>query len=330
MAKDDKILIIADDRVGTYSQAVALAEESGLKYQIIQQKYNFLKFLPNFIFSKSPIRITKNSLQSLTNLDFTPNYIISAGRKSAPTALFLQSFYQKKTQAKAKIIQILKPEINFNYFDFVLLPFHDNIPKKFQKNQNIIKFIGSLSKNLKNISKNLNEDFANKIKNFTKPIILVLVGGNTKNYKFPLNSAENMFNIVKKFTQEFQSSTHILNSRRTPSEINEFFLKNCSDSIFFYDYNLLKDHNPYYDFIFHCDLIIASGDSISMISEACSLGKKIIIFNDGFITSKKHQKFIEFLLNNNYALSSLSTHDEINEFKIKTLNECEKICKIIF
>jgi len=29
MTKDDKILIIADDRVGTYSQAIALAEESG-------------------------------------------------------------------------------------------------------------------------------------------------------------------------------------------------------------------------------------------------------------------------------------------------------------
>ncbi|MFM8185683.1 MAG: hypothetical protein ACKN9I_02000, partial [Alphaproteobacteria bacterium] len=78
MAKDDKILIIADDRVGTYSQAVALALESGLKYQIIQQKYNFLKFLPNFIFSKSLTRIKKESRELLKNLDFTPSYIISA------------------------------------------------------------------------------------------------------------------------------------------------------------------------------------------------------------------------------------------------------------
>lgn len=330
MAKDDKILIIADDRVGTYSQAVALAEESGLKYQIIQQKYNFLKFLPNFIFSKSLIRIKNESKELLRNLDFTPTYIISAGRKSASTALFLQNFFQKKSQIKLKIIQILKPEINFNLFDWVLIPYHDRIEKKFQNNKNIINFIGSLSKNPKIILKNLNQDFVNKIQNFSKPLIVVLVGGSTKSFDFPLNSVQNLFNFAKKIAKDFNSSIHILNSRRTSKNINDFLQKNSNDSIFFYDYNLLKNQNPYYDFIYHSDIIIASGDSISMISEVCSLSKKIIIFNDGFITSKKHQKFIEFMVENKYSLSAQSSLDEINSFKGKALNECEKICKIIF
>lgn len=330
MAIDDQILIIADDRVGTYSQAIALAEESGLKYQIIHQEYNFLKFLPNFIFSKSTIRIKKHSKSKLTNLDFIPLYIISAGRKSAPTALFLQNFLQKKSQTKTKIIQILKPEINYNLFDYILLPNHDKIPKKYQKNQNIINYIGALSKNFKNISKNLHINFENKIKNFTKPIILVLVGGDTKNFKFPLNSAKNLINFSKKLAQDYQGSIHILNSRRTSQIINEFLQNNRDENTFFYDFNLLKDENPYYDFIYHSDLIIASGDSISMICEVCSLDKKIIIFNDGFITTKKHQSFIEFMVANQYAISNFSNYDEINRFKQKPLNECEKICKIIF
>jgi len=330
MAKNDKILIIADERVGTYSQAIALALESGLEYQIIQQKYNFLKFLPNFIFSKSLIRIKKESRELLKNLDFNPTYIISAGRKSAPTALFLQKFFQKKTQIKSKIIQILKPEINLNLFDWVLIPYHDSIAKKFQNNKNIINFIGSLSKNPKNILKNINQDFTNKMQNFTKPLIVVLFGGDTKTFDFPLNSAQNLFNFAKKTAKDFNASIHILNSRRTSKNINDFLQINSNDSTFFYDYNLLQNQNPYYDFIYHSDIIIASGDSISMISEVCSLGKKIIIFNDGFITSKKHQKFIEFMVQNKYSLSTQSNPDEINSFKGKALNECEKICKIIF
>jgi len=45
MAKDDKILIIADDRVGTYSQAVALiCIMYGTKF-CFSKEYNFLKFL---------------------------------------------------------------------------------------------------------------------------------------------------------------------------------------------------------------------------------------------------------------------------------------------
>ena len=40
---ENKILILADERIGTYSQAVALAKESGLDYEIIFLEYNFLK-----------------------------------------------------------------------------------------------------------------------------------------------------------------------------------------------------------------------------------------------------------------------------------------------
>jgi hypothetical protein len=35
---ENKILILADERVGTYSQAVALAKESGLNYEISPRK----------------------------------------------------------------------------------------------------------------------------------------------------------------------------------------------------------------------------------------------------------------------------------------------------
>jgi mitochondrial fission protein ELM1 len=57
---ENKILILADDRVGTYSQSIALAKESGLDYEIIFLEYNFLKALPNLFFSESLIRLKKN------------------------------------------------------------------------------------------------------------------------------------------------------------------------------------------------------------------------------------------------------------------------------
>ena len=49
---ENKILILADDRVGTYSQSIALAKESGLDYEIIFLEYNFLKIIPNLFFSE--------------------------------------------------------------------------------------------------------------------------------------------------------------------------------------------------------------------------------------------------------------------------------------
>ena len=70
---ENKILILADERIGTYSQAVALAKEVGLDYEIVFLEYNFLKIIPNLFFSRSLIRLKKTSIKKLQAL----NYIFS-------------------------------------------------------------------------------------------------------------------------------------------------------------------------------------------------------------------------------------------------------------
>ncbi len=44
----NEIWILADDRPGTVSQAIGLAQAIGLEYKTIQLKYSFWARLPNF------------------------------------------------------------------------------------------------------------------------------------------------------------------------------------------------------------------------------------------------------------------------------------------
>ena len=46
----DEIWILGDNRPGTVSQGIGLAEEIGFDYKIINLTYNFLVLLPNFLF----------------------------------------------------------------------------------------------------------------------------------------------------------------------------------------------------------------------------------------------------------------------------------------
>lgn len=321
---EDKILILADEKVGTYSQSIALAKESGLDYEIIFLEYNFLKVLPNLFFSESLIRLKKTSTEKLSSLNYAPKYIISAGRKTAPIALFLKKKYNFLT----KVIQIMRPEISLKKFDFVIVPEHDEPKVPYPKN--LILSIGALTKIERNNDQKIYEKFHNQFKNFQKPIIALLLGGSTKKTQFLLKSAQELINQVLIIKKNMNATLIIVNSRRTDIEINNFIKKINEENLVFFDYNEIKESNPFGLIINVADFFIISGDSVSMISQCCSTGKSVFIFDDGKISSKKHQKFHKTLIERNYAKLFDRNFSELNDFNPQELKELTRISKIIF
>jgi hypothetical protein len=321
---ENKILILADERVGTYSQAVALAKESGINYEIIFLEYNYLKIIPNLFFSQSLLRLKKNSIKKLQALNYIPKYIISAGRKSAPIAIFLKKNYN----FLPKIIQIMRPEINFNKFDFVIVPEHDEPKSPYPKN--LILTIGALTKIEKNVAEKTHQEFLNKLQNLPKPIIALLIGGSSKKTKFSLKSAEELINQALLIKNNMNATLIIVNSRRTDFEINNFIKKITEKNCVFCDYNEVKNNNPFNLIINFADFFIISGDSVSMISDCCSTGKSVFIYDDGIISSKKHQKFHKILVAKNYVKFFDLKYKELNDFNPPKLEEVKRICKLIF
>jgi hypothetical protein len=321
---EDKILILADERVGTYSQAVALAKESGLDYDIIFLEYNSFKIIPNLFFSQSLIRLKKTSIEKLQSLKYIPKYIISAGRKSAPIAIFLKKNYN----FLPKIIQIMRPEINFNKFDFVIVPEHDEPKPPYPKN--LILSLGALTKIEKNIEEKNHQEFLNQLQNFPKPIITLLIGGSSKKAKFSLKTAEELVYQALSIKKNMNATLIIVNSRRTDFEINNFIKKIADKNFIFCDFNEVKNNNPFNLILNFSDFFIISGDSVSMISDCCSTGKSVFIFDDGIISSKKHQKFHKILVEKNYAKFLDIKYQELNNFNPPKLEEVKRICKLIF
>jgi uncharacterized protein len=321
---ENKILILADERVGTYSQSIALAKESGLDYEIIFLEYNFLKALPNLFFSESLIRLKKTSIEKLSSLNYAPKYIISAGRKTAPIALFLK----RKYNFLSKIIQIMRPEISLKKFDFVIVPEHDEPKAPYPKN--LILSIGALTKIERNNDQKIYEKFQVQFENFQKPIIALLIGGSTKKTQFLLKSAQELINQVLIIKKNMNATLIIVNSRRTDVKINNFIKKINEENLVFFDYNEIKESNPFGLIINVADFFIISGDSVSMISQCCSTGKSVFIFDDGKISSKKHQKFHKILIERNYAKLFDRNFSELNDFNPQELKELTRISKIIF
>ena len=319
----NEIWILADDRPGTVSQAIGLAQAMGVEYKTIQLKYSFWARLPNFFLSESLLRISAENSEQFKNANYLPSHVISAGRRSAPIAVYLK----EKSQNRSKIIQIMNPNMDFKKFDFVVLPKHDEV--KEAGVPNLITTIGALTKVTDKIIASEREKFSEIFNDIKGVKIALLVGGSSNKTKFTADSAITLAQTASAITNKMNATLLILNSRRTGDELTHEIKSNLKCSFKFFDWLEMKDKNPYLAILGDADFFIITGDSVSMISECCSTGKPVYIFDEKEISSKKHRKFHRDLFAGNYARELLGGEKELENFVPQKLWETKRVALLV-
>ena len=113
-----------------------------------------------------------------------------------------------------------------------------------------------------------------------------------------------------------------ISSRRTPSIIKSFIIKNKRDNDFFFTD---QGFNPYWYVLKKTDLFFVTADSVSMTSEALSFGKPVIIVPIKKIKNKI--KFFQEDLKKKGFTKNLEKR--IIFWKNTPLNESERIANLI-
>lgn len=323
-------VILADERVGTYSQAIALAENLSVKYLIIPLQYGFLSRLPNFFPINPLLRLRKSSrikILSLLSIRDFPKIIISAGRKSAPLALFLKKY----SKNSAKIVQIMRPELRNSCFDFVVLPSHDLLQKS--ESPNLITTIGAMNRINHLFLKSEQKRFFAEFDNLKKPIIALMIGGSSKNGLFEPESARKIMLQSIAIAKNMAASLLILTSPRTDQslakEIKDSLQVANNEHFKLLDWKEVRDENPYFAVIDFSSYFIISGDSVSMISECCSTGKPVYIFDEKKISSAKHRKFHRILVAKGYAKELRPEDLKLENYSAPRLEEAKRVAQII-
>lgn len=300
---------LLDNRTGHRNQILGILSKLNFKYKAIEIKYNFLAFLPNFFFQIFNNNFHVNSIKYLIKEPY-PDIIISCGRRTATIALALK----KKFKFRPFCIHLMYPRFTLfrKNFNLIFTPNHDSV----KKSKFVRKFLGSPS----NIE-------LKKIKNhdYVKPVFFLLIGGDHGRYQLSRNEVKE---LIYKISSKLNKKATILisTSRRTSKEIIEEVdkIKNTLKIIKeVFHPNKSSCENPYLKFLSIADEIIATGDSMSMLSDACETNKPVrIYYNDSFC-SKKNISFCENLIKGKYAFSfeTLGKRCTI----LKTLRTSEKI-----
>lgn len=281
-----RIWALLDERQGNTNQTLGVAEALGVPFEIKKIVFNELTRLPNFISNRTTIGMSKESAAQLAAP--WPDITITTARR-----LGLVASYIKWKNPSTFIAQIQWPGWPASHFDLIAAPVHDNV----RPANNVFTTVGAPHRVTKDIIIQDANVWRSTVSHLTAPRIAVLVGGNAGSYTFTLQHAKTLAIYASNMVQSLHGSLLMTTSRRTGDEATNVLLKCTTASNYFHVWNDKSPtkNNPFYGFLGLADAIIATGDSISMCSEACATGKPVFIFSSPEFVSPKHQMFIDEL-----------------------------------
>lgn len=309
-AKEKELLIISDGKTGHLRQSQSVAKliiqqlaDRGIRTTLNIQEVKFHNNIFRRLFSlwvvlnsKYPYRgplfclrqaLTFESWQSLRG--FKPEIIISAGgRLSAINYLLSKENQSKSIVLMRSVLSDLKK------FDLKIVPGHDQPARK----GNLVITEGAL--NL------VDSDYLNETSSRLKSSGLikgalssltfgVLIGGSSKNFSISAEAITQVIIQLKEIAEKLDADILLSTSRRTSNEV-EMAIKNELADYSRCKLLVIANENNHPDVLGGIlglsNIIISSAESISMISEAVSAEKYVVVFNSGNL-SAKHERFLK-------------------------------------
>lgn len=317
-----KIVILNDGKAGHVNQSLSLAE-SFKKYRAsngapeinnevtvieVRFKNNFMKNLLNItsIFSGPRCQgclaclrraLTKESFELLEKT--YADVVISAGFSLAG----VNSIY--KYENNAKNAHSMKPGfLSYDKFDMVVLPRHD--VKRSIKRKNVIITDTSLNVIDDKYMEKAGEALKASIKRDRPRALGVLFGGDNTNFEYTRDDVEKALAGIRGAVEKIDADLLFTTSRRTSRAAEDIIKENLSKDRrckFLVIANEKNVPNAVGGILSLSDIIIVSGESTSMISEAVSSNKKVIAFKGRKKTKRatKHDLFLDRLADAGYV-----------------------------
>ena len=123
--------------------------------------------------------------------------------------------------------------------------------------------------------------WAPQVAHLPKPYVAVLLGGSISRYTLDSRACTRLALQASALVASTGGSLLICNSYRTPRRAMKVLTENLRVPCHIFDWREGSEHNPYLAFLGLADQLIVTGDSMSMLAEACATGKPVHIFDLG-------------------------------------------------
>lgn len=282
-------------KTGTYRQCLALANliESAYSVSFVHKEIS-LKGLWRYLPPQFACFQTKPELLQKDGSSLKPPYpsvIIAAGRQAVTAAMAFRGH--------SFIIVLQNPHIKSTYFDIVIPPFHDEV-----KGDNVFSSLGAFHPIRPEtlLALRCDSEVLRKYQQYPEKRVAVLVGGDNRYYRYTAEFIESLVARLRFMVTEHLvykgGSLLITPSRRTRPELISMLREGLKDvPCQIWDG---KGDNPYLDYLALADALVVTGDSVSMMSEACLMGHPVYIAEVP-IQNARFKRFRQSLYDNKHA-----------------------------
>jgi mitochondrial fission protein ELM1 len=258
-------------KAGDNSQILALAETLSWGHQIKQLKYRSTELLTNLLLPPSLAGLRRDGSTPLTPP--WPDLIITAGRRNEPVAHWIR----KQSGNNTRVVHIGRPWTAPEAFDLVITTPQYQVPAGANVLINTLPLHRTDTGTIDEAATRLRPQLAH----LPHPYLALLVGGDSGPYVFDNRRAACLAGEASAMARKAGGTLLVTTSARTPESVVET-LESCIDApSFFYRWKPGANDNPYFGYLGLADRFIVTGESISMLAEACATGRPVHIFDPG-------------------------------------------------
>ncbi len=260
--------VVTDGKRGMETQCLGLAEALGLRPVVkrVALRLPWRQFSP-YLRIGHRHAFTSDSAELLPPW---PDLLIASGRQSIAASLYVRE-QSRKAGRRTLTVQIQDPAISPANFDLVIAPRHDMVVGK-----NVVQTIGALHGVTLAKLRHEAEKLAPRIGELPRPYIGVLIGGSSGVYRFGEAEMAGLCTALVRNVRQTGGSLLVTASRRT-GERNMALLKSALAEAPAFIWDGAGD-NPYFGLLGLADYLVATCDSVNMVSEAAATAKPVHVF----------------------------------------------------
>lgn len=259
------IWLLAGDKGGDTAQLRRLALALGWPTVEKPLKFNALYRLPNRLLGASLL----STVATAGLVPPWPDLVLSAGRRTAPVARWIRA----RSGGQAKLVSVGRPWGPLAAFDLVAampqyqLPARANVwPARLPFNR---IDPATMSEGAAR--------WAPLLGDLKPPFLTVLAGGSARPLRFDAEVGGAIGRQVDALARDLKSAVLVVTSRRTPAAVTAALEAEIKVPLRVHRWQAGDTSQAFAGFIGLADRLVVTGDSASMIAEACHTGKPVSV-----------------------------------------------------
>ena len=257
-------------KAGDNTQVLALAQELGFGYvekHILARPWELLTHIRDRGTLAGINRTASSPLQAPW-----PDLVLSAGRRNEPVAQWIRQC----SGGHSRLVHIGRPWSALASWDLIVTTPQYFLPQRSNIHHNTLPLHRMSSEELSAAGVALQP----QLHGMPRPWIAVLLGGDSGQFVFTANKGARLGRLCNELAAAAGGSLLLTDSPRTPRVAGDALQAQLTVTHRYHRWGASGD-NPYRGLLALADAFVVTGESMSMLGEACSMRKPLYIFDMG-------------------------------------------------